>query len=949
MRLHELAKEIGAESKALLALAKDLGLGVRNHSSSLAPGQVAILKAAYRESVGEGAGEAATEEAPKRKKRVRRKKKVEPVEVQETEADESDVDVDEHEPAFEEEAPAAVEADEAYETAVPEVVAEAPSTAAPDAAPDTEEAPAEAEPEVEEAPAVAAESSSPEPTPAAAADEPASAPAPTPTPVEAPESAEPQPVRPAARQKPAAAPGAGGTATSPEKKPEVRKVTPRKRTGAKIVGRIELPKEEIEKARGPRTSPGGGGGYGPDPTGPFFDDPTGRGRGGVAREQDPKKKSTSRVKDDPLSWSPDDEDDPLLQGIRIRNVQTGPHQRRPPRRVGPRRSGRRAPTPTPTGPVDVQVPISIRDLSQALGSKANDIIRILMRQGIMAGVNQALDEDGVLEVATALNREVNITTEKGKEESFLAEVDEFEKQMREQNDTEQIAGRAPVVAFLGHVDHGKTSLLDYIRKDNVAAGEAGGITQSMRAYSVLTESGQRITCLDTPGHKAFTEMRARGAHVTDIVVLVVAADDGVMPQTAEAIQHALAAETPIVVALNKIDKPEANVDRVLQQLASEGVMVEGWGGEVQYQPVSAITGQGIPDLLEKLALQAEIMDLKADPTRPAVGTVIESKKDEKLGAVATVLVQEGTLRAGDVVLSGTAYGRIRTLIDDQGRKVEEVGPSTPVNLIGLNETPDASERIWVVEDLRKAREVAEEREQKKREERVGGATAAGGITLDNLFANLEAGKTEEVVVVLRCDVQGSLEVLRRELADLSTKEVKVKVIREALGGITEDDVLLALASKGVVIGFNVIADEKARAQADQKGVEIRSYQIIYELIDDMKAAMEGMLSPIQKEEVVGHVEIREVFKVSRLGNIAGCRVQDGVIRRNSRIRVTRDGRILHTGTLDSLKRFKDDVREVKEGMECGLHVDGYDDIKVGDVLEVIEMREEKRTLDFASS
>ncbi|MFG0319386.1 MAG: translation initiation factor IF-2 [Planctomycetota bacterium JB042] len=948
MRLHELAKEIGAESKALLALAKDLGLGVRNHSSSLAPGQVAILKAAYRESVGEGAGEAAAEEAaPKRKKRVRRKKKVEPAEVQETEADESDVDADSPELDAEEPAPAAVDASDAVEAPLSEVTAEEAASAEPEEFPEPQEEPAEAVPEVEEAPAASAPSS-PEPTPAAA-DEPASTPAPTPSPVEAPESTEPEPGRPAARQKPAASPSAGGTATSPENKPEVRKVTPRKRSGAKIVGRIELPKEEIEKARGPRTSPGGGGGYAPDPTGPFFDDPTGRGRGGVAREQDPKKKTTSRVKDDPLSWSPDDEDDPLLQGIRIRNVQTGPHQRRPPRRVGPRRSGRRAPAPTPTGPVDVQVPITIRDLSQILGSKANDIIRILMRQGIMAGVNQALDEDGVLEVATALNREVNITTEKGKEESFLAEVDEFEKQMREQSDTEQRASRAPVVAFLGHVDHGKTSLLDYIRKDNVAAGEAGGITQSMRAYSVLTESGQRITCLDTPGHKAFTEMRARGAHVTDIVVLVVAADDGVMPQTAEAIQHALAAETPIVVALNKVDKPEANVDRVLQQLASEGVMVEGWGGEVQYQPVSAITGQGIPDLLEKLALQAEIMDLKADPTRPAVGTVIESKKDEKLGAVATVLVQEGTLRAGDVVLSGTAYGRIRTLIDDQGRKVDEVGPSTPVNLIGLNETPDASERIWVVEDLRKAREVAEEREQKKREERVGGATAAGGITLDNLFANLEAGKTEEVVVVLRCDVQGSLEVLRRELADLSTKEVKVKVIREALGGITEDDVLLALASKGIVIGFNVIADEKARGQADQKGVEIRSYQIIYELIDDMKAAMEGMLSPIQKEEVVGHVEIREVFKVSRLGSIAGCRVQDGVIRRNSRIRVTRDGRILHTGTLDSLKRFKDDVREVKEGMECGLHVDGYDDIKVGDVLEVIEMREEKRTLDFANS
>lgn len=961
MRLHELAKEIGAESKALLALAKDLGLGVRNHSSSLAPGQVAILKAAYRESLGElaAAAESADAEAAPKKKRLRRKKKVEPAEADAAESDEGVADEEHAEAEPQLEAAEAAYADTDEDEAEAPVDAEESEASAEEVAAEAEAAEADESTGVAEAsPAVAAEPETAAAAPTKTSRTPEGPVSPAPAEPVAPGKSPAAPaspasttVRPAARKTGQAATAGGTEAAAVAKAPEVRKVTPRKRTGAKIIGRIELPKEEIEKARGPRVA-GGGATSGPrDPAMPAYDESAGpMGRRGVpGRDQDPKKKSSTRTKDDPLSWSPDDEDDPLLQGIRIRNIQSGPHQRRPPRRVGPRRPSRRTPPPVPTGPIEVPVPISVRDLSQLLGSKANDIIRILMRQGVMAGVNHALDEEGVLEVATALNREVNITAEKGKEESFLAEVDEFEKQVQGKVASETIDSRAPVVAFLGHVDHGKTSLLDYIRKENVAAGEAGGITQSMRAYSVLTEGGHRITCLDTPGHKAFTEMRARGAHVTDIVVLVVAADDGVMPQTAEAIQHAQAANTPIVIALNKIDRPEVNVDRVLQQLAAAGVMVEGWGGEVQYQPVSAITGQGIPELLEKLALQAEIMDLKADPNRPGMGTVIESMKDEQFGPVATILVQEGTIRTGDVVLSGTAYGRIRNLIDDQGRKIAEAGPSMPVNLIGLNESPGASEKIWVLESLKKAREVAEEREQKKREERVAGPTAVGAITLDNLFANLEAGKTEEVVVVLRCDVQGSLEVVRRQLSELSAKEVKVKVIREALGAITEDDILLALASKAVVIGFNVIADEKARAAADQKGVDVRSYQIIYELIDDMKLAMEGMLSPIQREEVVGHVEIREVFKVSRLGNIAGCKVQDGVVRRNSRVRLTRDGRMLHTGTLDSLKRFKDDVREVKEGMECGLRLVGYDDIKAGDVLEVVEVREEKRTIDFANS
>ncbi len=966
MRLHELAKEIGAESKALLSLAKELGLNVRNHSSNLAVGEVAILKAAYREEFGDTVPEAPAVEAEPKKKRTRRRAgdaddgaAGATGEGDDATADADDSDAD----GFD-----ADEADEdsgEYEEYEPE---EGVTTFAAEPADDSTESTAESREAVRSPTVTRTEDATraPDPTRPTAPSAPARG-----VQTGAASQTEADALRPAAKkagpevpkQKPRPVTG------KPLQTPTVR----RKTSGAKIVGRIELPPEEINRSRAPRPpasggggpGAGGGGGGGFDESGGFDSgsDPTGAGRSRFgtpamrdAHEQQRRRGAAgvpARPKDDPLSWSPDDEDDPLLQGIRIRNVQSGPHTRRPPRRVGPRRSGRRQPPTRPTGPIEVPVPISVRDLSQVLGVKAADILRILMKQGVMAHFNTALEEEGVLEIAAALDLEVNTTAERSSEEEFLDEVDAYEKKLAATVSAagdEDVLPRAPVVAFLGHVDHGKTSLLDYIRKTNVAAGEAGGITQSMRAYSVSLPSGGSITFLDTPGHKAFTEMRARGAHVTDIVVLVVAGDDGVMPQTEEAIQHAHAAGTPIVVAMNKMDRVEANADRVLQQLAHAGVMVEGWGGEVQVAQVSAVTGMGVDDLLEKLALQAEIMDLKANPNRPARGTVIESYKDDQLGAVCTVLVQEGTLRTSDIVLSGTAFGRVRTMIDDQGRKVTEAGPSTPVNVVGLDEPPQASEPFFVHESLKKARDVAAERIQKERLQRVSGPAPAGAITLENLFANLEAGKVEEVKVVLRCDVQGSLEVVRRSLEELTTSEVKVKILRDALGGITEDDVLLALASEAVVVGFNVIADEKARQLADAKGVEIRAYQVIYELLDDMKKAMEGKLSPIKTEMVVGHVEIREVFKVSRLGNIAGCRVTDGVIRRNSSIRLTRDGKVIYNnGRLDSLKRFKDDVREVKEGLECGLRIDGYDDIKVGDVLEIVEVSEEKRTLDFSKN
>ena len=972
MRLHELAKEIGAESKALLKLAKELGLKIRNHSSNLADGEVAILKAAHREesgeaeASGENAGDgAAVTSAPTAKKRRRKKTAAKGSREEDAAATEQpkteSVEVrDDDEESFEPDQSADEDAE--YEQALPAAAVaelEPEPVTEPETEPEPEPVP-EPEPELDTEPEPKPQ---PEPAPQpglesgpGTASEPETVLPVAPLTIEPKPSAKPEPLAPAARKDPSTAPG-----DAPRKLPKkldrgrVPQVpTPRRRvpTGAKIVGRIELPAEEINKPRGPRPSAGTSSTTSA-PDDPLAREPgytsTGRfGKGAVGapdRDTAEKRRAASRLKGDGGLWSPDEEDDPLLQGIRIRNIQTGPHTRRPPRRVGPRRSGRRIPAPVSTGPVDVQVPITVRDLSQELGVKANVILRVLKGLGIQASGNLALDEEGVLEVATSLNREIRLTTEKGKEDLFLDEVKQSEAAHAVEAGENGGEFRAPVVAFLGHVDHGKTSLLDRIRSANVCAGEAGGITQSMRAYSVVS-GGSTITFLDTPGHKAFTEMRARGANTTDIVVLVVAADDGVMPQTTEAIQHAKAADVPIVVALNKIDRHEADPDRVLQQLAQAGVMVEGWGGEVQVARVSAITGEGMDDLLDKISLQAEIMDLRADPAREAQGTVIESYKDDRLGAVATVLVQEGTLKTGDIVLSGTTFGRVRTLINDQGEKVSSAGPSIPVNIVGLDEAPMASSKFYVVENLKQARSVAEEREQKARLERVSGPAPSGSITLENLFANLEAGKAEEIKVVLRCDVQGSLEVLRRSLADLETPEVRVKTIREALGGVTEDDVLLALASGGIVIGFNVIADEKARSLADNKGVEIRSYQVIYQLIDDVKAAMEGVLSPIKTEIVVGHVEIREVFKVSRVGSIAGCRVMDGVIRRNSVVRLSRDGRVIHTGKLDSLKRFKDDAREVKEGLECGLKLAGYDDIKAGDVVEVVEVQEEKRKLEF---
>jgi len=504
----------------------------------------------------------------------------------------------------------------------------------------------------------------------------------------------------------------------------------------------------------------------------------------------------------------------------------------------------------------------------------------------------------------------------------------------------ELHARAPVVTVMGHVDHGKTSLLDYIRRTRVASGEAGGITQHIGAYHVQTPRGM-VTFLDTPGHEAFTAMRARGAKATDIVVLVVAADDGVMPQTIEAIAHAKAANVPLVVAINKIDKPDANLDRVKQELVAQGVVPEEYGGEAPFVPVSAKTGAGIDNLLEQVLLQAEVLELKAPVGAPAKGLVIEARLDKGKGPVATVLVQSGTLHRGDVLLAGSVFGRVRAMLDETGQPVEQAGPSIPVEIQGLSDVPLAGEEAVALADERKAREIALFRQGKFREVKLAKQQAA---KLENMFEQMGEGGVKTLAVLIKADVQGSREALAHALSRLSNEEVKVTVVHSGVGAISESDVNLALASKSVIIGFNTRADVTARRLAESQGVDIRYYNIIYDAVDEVRAALSGMLTPEKKESVTGTVQIRNIYKISKIGTVAGCMVLDGVIKRGARVRLLRDNVVIHDGELDSLKRFKDDVREVKAGFECGLSLKNYNDIKEGDQLEAYEVLEVARTL-----
>lgn len=575
--------------------------------------------------------------------------------------------------------------------------------------------------------------------------------------------------------------------------------------------------------------------------------------------------------------------------------------------------------------------VTVNELASLMDVAVTDVISACMSLGIMVTMNQRLEADTIQLVADDFGFEV----------VFSNAEEELDIEEEIEDTPEDLVSRAPIVTVMGHVDHGKTSLLDYIRKANVIAGESGGITQHIGAYNVKLENGQRITFLDTPGHEAFTAMRARGAQVTDIAIIVIAADDQVMPQTREAISHAQAAEVPIIFAINKIDKPTANPEKVKEQLATMNLLVEDWGGSIQSQDISAKQGLNVDELLEKVLLEAEVLELKANPKRLGTGTVVEASLDKGRGYISTVLVQTGTLRVGDYVVAGSNHGNVRALLDERGRRVEEAGPSSPVTVLGLNGAPTAGDKFRVFEDEHEAKQVANKREQLQREQTI---RTQKHITLDEIGRRIALGDFKELNIILKGDVDGSVEALTDSLQKLSTEEIHINILHKGVGQITESDVLLASASDAIVIGFNVRPGASAKEVADREEIEIRNYSIIYDAINDVKEAMEGMLSPELKEQVTGNIEVRETFKVSKVGTIAGCMVLDGKVTRNSKVRLIRDGVVIHDGELASLKRFKDDVREVTKGYECGLNLKNYNDIQVGDIIEAYETVEVRKKL-----
>ncbi len=712
-------------------------------------------------------------------------------------------------------------------------------------------------------------------------------------------------------------------------------------------------------ARGPRRD---GDARGPrregDARGPRRDgDARGPRRDGDARG--PRRDGSGRA---PVMAPPADAPPPADDGRKSRNRRVKKDRRdtddRPLRRNGDKRGGRdgrrddrrggrrasRTVTPDsmvahgftkPTAPVvrEVSIPetITVGELAQKMAVKAADVIKAMFKMGSMVTINQVIDQDTASIVVEEMGHKFKLTKADAIEDTLVDDAAETQGEEK---------SRAPVVTVMGHVDHGKTSLLDYIRKSRVQAGEAGGITQHIGAYHVETPRGI-VSFLDTPGHAAFTAMRARGAQATDIVILVVAADDGVMPQTEEAVQHAKAAGVPIVVAVNKMDKPEADPDRVKNELSAREVIPEEWGGDTQFMPVSALTGQGVDELLEAVLLQAEVLELKAVHEGPARGVVVESRLDKGRGPVATVLVQGGELKQGDNILVGQQYGRVRAMLDENGKPIKTAGPSIPVEILGLDGTPDAGDEMQAVRDERKAREIAMFRQGKFREIKLARQQAA---KLENVFSNMGSADKKVLNIVLKADVRGSLEALTSSLQELGNEEVEVKVISGGVGGITETDANLALASNAVIVGFNVRADASARKVVEAEELDMRYYSVIYDIVDDVKKALGGMLGSDTREEIVGVAEVRDVFRSPKFGAVAGCMVVEGTVHRNERIRVLRDNVVIYEGELESLRRYKDDVNEVRNGMECGIAVKSYNDVKAGDKIEVYKTIEVQRTL-----
>jgi translation initiation factor IF-2 len=653
-----------------------------------------------------------------------------------------------------------------------------------------------------------------------------------------------------------------------------------------------------------------------------------------------------RGKDEPADA---DEDRPMLGGreqrqlARRRSAQTTDGEEQP-RRSLVRRQKRTATGTSTAAPrkerVTIQLPCTVRELSEAAGVQASEIQRILMNEGVMTTINSVMDPEMTELVAAELGINVEFKQAVSLEDQVLADLDKPEE------DTSRLVERPPVITFLGHVDHGKTSLLDRIIGIDVVSGESGGITQHIRAYSI-DKDGRRISFVDTPGHEAFTEMRARGANVTDIAVLVVAADDGVMPQTEEAISHAKAAGVPIVVALNKVDLPGINFDKVYTGLSQNELQPSEWGGEVEVVKTSAVKGTGIDELLDTLLTVAELHEYKANPDRPAVGTCLEAQQEAERGIVAKLLVQNGTLRVGDVVVCGQAHGRIKAMYDtlDENHRLVEAGPSVPVNITGLDLAPSAGSRFYVLDDIAQAREIAHSRAEKERTMSLG-AAGFRHVTLETLFDRLDhTGESQTLNLILRADVRGSIEAIEKELSKLEHPEVKVKLLQKSVGGITEADVTLAHASDAIIIGFNVVPDEKARTLAEKTGVQIRRYDVIYKITDDMKLALEGMLKPEEREVELGRALVQQTFKISKVGTVAGCRVLAGTVERNSRARVIRDSTIIGDYPLETLRREKDDAKEVREGYECGIKLAGYNDVKEGDLFEIYKVEEIHRTFE----
>ncbi|MGN6369935.1 MAG: translation initiation factor IF-2 [Phycisphaerae bacterium] len=993
LKVFQLAKELGVDSKVIVKKCKDEQVpNIETHMSPVSAG----LAATIREWFASGEMKTAIEQTPhidtakvaKPRKRTSKKAASTAADANggetatavaeppsQTNGEDAETPVVEHAGSAVAEAPVA-EAPAAPAEAAPEAapapapVAEAP--AAPVETPAVPAAPviAEALPEAPAAPVASPAKVAPPPPeapPAAAASAAPVAPAAKPAPVKpVPPQVLQKPVRPAVRPV--------GVVNVPTRPANIAPVGPQVRPapaqvqGPKVI-RVEQPDQLPAPRARPRPAAGAGGpgsmGPGGPARGPGFGAPPmpmptpsrGTGRSGTGKpssapiddeEAAAKKKGrsvrrgvgTGRRGDAGVNaikeWR---EADLLERQGRIAGA-AGVLRERKREMIKQQRhgAGPHAPAAKPTH-IEITPPVTIRQLSEALGVKSSDILKKFMAQGVMATVNQIVDPEAAQVMALEFGLELVV---KARE----SETARLEREYKVSEESAEKVARPPVVTILGHVDHGKTSLLDKIRSANVAAGEAGGITQHVGAYTVqITGSDgkdKRVTFLDTPGHQAFTAMRARGANMTDIVVLVVAADDGVMPQTVESISHAKAAGVPIVVALNKIDKPEANANKVLGQLAENGLNPVEWGGDIEVVRTSATAGQGIKELIEILDLTAGIKELKASPTLPARGAVIESFMDANRGVVARVLVQNGTLHIGDTLVCGPAWGRVRSITDDKGKQIEEAGPASPVEVIGLDTVPSSGDKFYALEDANDAREISAER---KMTDRQGEIAQRAKVTLENLYDTIQLGTVKELRVILKADVQGSVDVLRTLLTEELSKEVKVRLLHAAVGGITESDVLLAEASDAIIIGFSVVPDEAARKLAEAEGVEVRLYRIIYEITDDIRKALTGMLAPTKQDQVLGHAEIRQVFKVSKIGNIAGCMVSDGVLQRSNKFRLIRDGAVVTENlTLESLKRLKDDVKEVRGGLECGLKIAGYDDIKVGDRLEAYKTIDVARTL-----